>query len=241
MKGVILAGGEGTRLRKFSNGRNKHTVEVGGQPMITYPLRTLGALGCEGVVIVTSPTGLGDIREIVGDGNQFDMDVAYVIQEQPLGTANALQKAEGHIDDVFPLICGDVFIDPTPQPTTTQRPTLFWNEFELGNRHTVYIPSTAEVPAELIEKPTDEYLRERKAGKKAVVFYLYDQEVFNVIPGVGKSARGELELEDLHRHYLDKLGEEIMQQHTGFFGDMGTPDGLARVEDYIYKKTTAEF
>lgn len=234
MKGVILAGGEGTRLREISSGKNKHTVEVGGQPMITYPLRTLGSLGCEGVVIVTSPTGLGEIREIVGYGSQFNMDVTYAIQEQPLGTANALQQAEGSMEGVFALICGDVFIDPTPQ-TTIQRPTLFWNEFELGNRHTVYIPSTTETPAELIEKPTDEYLRTRKAGRKAIVFYLYDLEVFKVIPRVGKSARGELELEDLHKYYLDKLGEEIMEQHTGFFGDMGTPDGLARVEDYIYK------
>src|SRR5258708_16896232 len=147
MKGVILAGGEGTRLREHSAGKNKHTVEVGGRPMITYPLRTLGAIGCEDVVIVTSPTGLEDIKEIVGYGTDFNVDVTYRIQKEALGTANALQQAEHDINGLFPLICGDVFLDPTPK--RVHEPTLFYNEYEFGDQHTVWVPEQNA----LIEKP----------------------------------------------------------------------------------------
>jgi glucose-1-phosphate thymidylyltransferase len=236
VKGVILAGGEGTRLRHLaeqSGVSNKHAVEVGGQPMITHPLRTLGEWGCKDVVIVTSPKGENDIREIVGDGSQFEMGVEYAIQKEPLGTANALQQTEGRLDAVFPLICGDVYVDPTPQPSTTERPTLFYTNFPLGIRHTVYFPASDETPAELIEKPSPELMAARNADPNAVMFYFYDPEVFDVIPSLKQTARGELELEDLHRHYLEKYGPEVMQEHIGFAGDMGTPEGLARVEDYI--------
>jgi glucose-1-phosphate thymidylyltransferase len=232
MRGVILAGGEGTRLRDMSGGRNKHVVEVGGQPMISYPLQTLAEWGCKDVVIVTSPKSLDDISQVVEDTGSSGMSVDYAIQEKPLGTANALQQAKDMVDEVFPLICGDVFIDPTPQPETLERPTLFFTDFEFGNRHTVYVPSTSESPATLVEKPDPKL----NLGNRAVMFYFYDPDVFEVIPKISESARGELELEDLHRFYLDKYGEEVMQEHEGFVGDMGTPDGLARVEGFLKTK-----
>lgn len=222
MKGVVLAGGEGTRLRELSGGRNKHTVEVAGSPMITYPLRTLGDIGCDDVVIVTSPEGERDISTIVGDGSEFELGVSYAVQQSPLGTADALSKVQGRVEGVFPLICGDVYLDPTPD--RADRPTLFFNEYEFGDRHTVWVPETDE----LIEKPDPKL----NLGRRAIVFYFYDDEVFSIIPTITESARGELELEDLHRFYRHQRSAEIVE-HRGFFGDMGTPDGLARVEGYI--------
>jgi glucose-1-phosphate thymidylyltransferase len=218
MRGVLLAGGEGTRLREVTGGKNKHTVEVGGQPMITYPLETLVKLGCQDVVIVTSPTGLDDIKDIVGHGDSFGTDVTYRIQPEAKGTADALAKAEG-VSGTFPLIMGDVFMDPSP--ARVDKPTLFWNEFPTGHHHSVWHPETNTI----IEKPVQDI------GKRAVVFYFYDERVFDFIPTIQPSERGELELVDIHRYYLENGAE--MKQHAGFFGDMGTPAGIKRVEDYL--------
>lgn len=230
MKGVILAGGSGTRLRELSGGRNKQTVEVAARPMIHYPVKTLAELGCRDVVIVSSPTGVGELAQLVGDGSDFGVDTTYKIQAEPKGTADALSKAAGQIDGLFPLIMGDVFLDPTPTPVT--EPTLFWNEFETGHHHSVIdIPNRT-----VIEKPPDDVVA--RIGKKAVVFYYFDQTVFDFIPSIKPSERGELELIDIHQFYLDN-GAAI-QQHDGFFADMGTPAGIARMQDYVAAKSNGD-
>lgn len=225
MKGVILAGGTGSRLREITNGRNKHTIQVGEKPMILYPLETLGKVGCDEVVIVTDPKDQADLGAIVGDSSRFGMNVTYTPQDKPLGTADALYRVKGQVEGVFPLIMGDVLIDPPPQPVT--EPTLFWNDFELGNQHSVWVPETNQI----IEKPVEDL------GRRAIIFYFYDDKVFDFIPSIKPSERGELELVDIHNFYLQN-GAQV-KQHKGFFGDMGTPAGLKRVEKYLRQKKVA--
>jgi len=216
MTGVLLAGGTGTRLAELSGGMNKHAVEVSGRPMIHYPLLNLKNMGCDSVVIVTSPEGIDDLAPLVAE---IDIDVTYRIQPEPGGSAQALGYAEDAVEGVFPVLCADTYFDPKLPPAT--KPTLFWNDYAYGHLHSVWNPETNEI----VEKPL------RDIGKRAIVGYYYDDRVFDVIRSLEPSDRGELELVDLHRFYLENGAD--MVEHKGFFGDMGTPGGLYRVEMHI--------
>jgi glucose-1-phosphate thymidylyltransferase len=208
MNGIILAGGNGSRLNEISKGANKHTVEVAGQPMIDYPLQTMKHLGAE-PVIVSRP------------GESFG-DYPHVYQELPLGMPDAISKAEELVSDEFYVIAGDVYFDPQPEPA--DEPTLYWHEFEGANQHSVWNPETNEI----VEKPT------RDIGSRAIIFYRFDQRVFDVIRHLKPSERGELEMTDIYKWYL--LAGVNMKEYKGFFGDMGTPEGLRRVKQHESKR-----
>lgn len=216
MTGVVLAGGNGTRMHELTGGHNKHAYEVGGQPMIYYPLDNLKAMGCESIVVVTSPEGLDDLAPIL---ESYDMEFIFKIQPEPNGSAAALALAEGEVGGVFPVLCADVYFDP--KLPKVEKPTLFWCDYAYGNLHSVWNPETGEI----IEKPV------RDIGKRAIVGYYYDERVFDVINSLEPSDRGEIELVDLHRFYLENGAD--MVEHKGFFGDMGTPGGIMRVEKHI--------
>jgi len=218
--GVILAGGEGTRLGNYRP-YNKHLSLVYSQLMIEYPVQTLLDMGIEHAQIVSNPQGVADMFRIYGD-NINGLDVSYETQYHPNGTADAL----GHtaLDGTFPVLCGDVYFDPAPPPSEV--PVLYYHEFEGAQNHSVYDPETNTI----IEKPI------RNIGKRAIVAYYYDQKVYDVIKTLKPSERGELELIDLHNWYLQN-GADI-KEYKGFFGDMGTPDGLLRVANHIAQKRT---
>lgn len=218
MKGVVLAGGNGTRMAELTGGHNKHGYEIEGQPMIYYPLDNLKSMGCDSAVVVTSPEGIADLEPILKD---YDMDITFKIQPEPKGSADALGYAEGEVEGVFPVLCGDVYFDP--HLPKSDKATLFWNDYPYGHLHSVWNPETGEI----IEKPL------RDIGKRAIVAYYYDERVFDVIKGLEPSERGEIELVDLHRFYL-KNGAEMVE-HKGFFGDMGTPGGVYRVGMHIHR------
>jgi glucose-1-phosphate thymidylyltransferase len=218
MRGVILAGGEGTRLQGLTNGHNKHSYEVSGKPMILYPLDNLKAMGCDSAVIVTNEKGMEDLPPIVAN---HDLEVSFRVQKVAAGAADALSHAEDLVSGVFPVLCGDVYFDP--KLPKSEVPTLFWCDYAFGHLHSVWNPETGEI----IEKPL------KDIGKKAIVGYYYDERVFEVIQNLEPSERGELELVDLHRFYLENDAD--MVEHKGFFGDMGTPGGLERVEYHIQR------
>jgi glucose-1-phosphate thymidylyltransferase len=206
-------------MHELTGGHNKHTYEVAGKPMIYYPLENLKAMGCDSAVIVTSPEGIGDLAAVLKDGSELGLDLTYKVQPEPGGSAQALGFAEGEVKGVFPVLCGDVYFDP--KLTKKWSPTLFWCDYAYGNMHSVWNPETNEI----IEKPL------RDIGKRAIVGYYYDDRVFDVIRGLEPSAKGEIELVDLHRFFLEDGAD--MVEHKGFFGDMGTPGGLLRVENHI--------
>lgn len=216
--GVILAGGEGNRLGTYRP-YNKHLSLVYDRLMIEYPVQTLLDMGIEHAQIVSTPDGVADMFRIYGD-NINGLDVSYETQYHPAGTADAL----GHtaLDGTFPVLCGDVYFDPAPG--FTDRPTLYWHEFEGGQNHSVWDPETNAIT----EKPV------RDIGKRAIVAYVYDEQVYDVIKTLKPTERGELELIDLHNWYLQN-GAEV-REYKGFFGDMGTPDGLLRVANHIAGK-----
>lgn len=209
MKGVILAGGTGSRL---GMPYNKHAAPVYDKPMIEYPLHTMREAGADHIIIVSTPSGVGELAGTIEDST----DIEYRVQEEPKGMADALGQAA--IKGNFLVLCGDVYFDrPLPK---SDKPALIYAEFEGAQNHTVWNPETNE----LVEKPKQDI------GKRAVVAYYFDDRVFDLIRDVQPSKRGELELIDIYRYYLDNGAE--MLEYTGFFGDMGTPDGLLRVANH---------
>ena len=218
MTGIILAGGEGVRMHELTGGENKHGYPVLNNPMIHYPLDNLRAMGCDSAVIVTSPAGAETLSSLLED---YPMDLTFRVQPEPKGSAEAILYAEDDVKGVFPVLCGDVYFDP--KLPKADKPTLFWCDYAYGHLHSVWDPETGEI----IEKPL------RDIGKRAIVGYYYDERVFDVIRGLEPSERGEIELVDLHRFYLENGAD--MVEHKGFFGDMGTPGGLQRVERHLEK------
>ncbi len=217
MKGVLLAGGEGKRLH---NGvYNKHLAYVYDRLMIEYPLQTLGKMGCDQVLIIGSPQSTPDITRLLGDGSKYGLDLSYKIQREAKGSAHALSLAEGYTNGVFPMLCGDVYFDPTP--LTSTEPILIYNEFEGANNHSVWDPETNTIT----EKPI------RDIGRRAIVASYYDDRVYDLIRTLKPTERGEIELVDIHKFYLEN-GAAIIE-HQGFFSDMGTPNGLLKVANHI--------
>jgi glucose-1-phosphate thymidylyltransferase len=211
-RGVILAGGNGTRLSEYSNGLNKHAVEVAGRPMIEYPLQTLEEMGITDVTIVTSPSGYEDLSPLVSG-------VEWRLQEEALGMAHALGCAAVK-EDVFVVLCGDCYHDPAPKLDGGVQ--LWWTKQEAGNNGAVWNAEKNRI----VEKPTKDL-----GGLAIIGARVYDQAAIRMIDSLKPSARGELELVDIDNWYLSN--ELEMTHYGGFFGDMGTPDGLARVEGHI--------
>lgn len=216
MRGIVLAGGTGSRMESLTGGENKHAYPVLNNPMIHYPLDNLKAMGCDSAVVVTTPEGAETLPALLED---YPMELIFRVQPEPNGSGDAIAYAEGDVEGVFPVLCGDVYFDP--KLPKADKATLFWCDYAFGHLHSVWNPETNEI----IEKPL------KDIGKRAIVGYYYDERVFDVIRGLEPSARGEIELVDLHRFYLENGAD--MVEHKGFFGDMGTPSGLQRVEGHL--------
>lgn len=225
MRGVVLAGGAGTRMRPVTEAYSKPMVTVYDRPAIEYPLNTLREMGCDSAVVVASPQSIGEIAGYFKEGDRVGLDLTYKVQAEPRGVADAVSKARELVSGVFPLLLGDTYFDPAlPQQT---EPTLFWHEFEHGTNHSVWLPE-ADI---IVEKP-----RYIDIGRKAVVGYYYDEAVFDFIDGMTPAQSGELEIVDIHNFYRDRGAQFV--EHKGFFGDMGTPEGLRRVVNHVAQVQT---
>lgn len=220
MRGVVLAGGEGSRMRPASEAYSKAMVTAYDRPAIEYPLNTLQEMGCDSAVVVASPRSIGEIANYLQEGERVGLDIVYRTQSHPKGVADALSKADGLVEGTFPLLLGDVYLDPPPPPQT--EPTLFWHKTELANNHSVWNPEADAI----VEKP-----RYIDLGNRAIIGYYYDERVFDFINAMTPAQSGELEIVDIHNYYR-KLGARFVE-YTGFFGDMGTPEGLHRVTKHI--------
>jgi glucose-1-phosphate thymidylyltransferase len=228
VRGIILAGGSGSRMRPATEAVCKSALLVYDKPMIHYPLTTLAEMGCDSAVVVASPSGVGDIAQMIKDGSDYSLDVMYAVQNQPGGVAQALGRAERSMkgQGVFPLVLGDCYYDPAP-PTQTE-PTLFWTDYFNAHAHSVWHPESGMI----IEKPREL----RDIGTRAIISYFYDEQVFNYIRGMKPAHNsGELEIVDIHNFYRN-LGAPIVE-FTGWFGDMGAPEGIVRVAQHLHEKT----
>lgn len=211
MTGVILAGGNGTRLRPLTNIVNKHLLPVYDKPMIEYPIKTLKDMGCTDIVIVSGGEHIGGFAEYLGEG------YTYRVQSQAGGIAQALQCAKGLVSGVFPVILGDNYFSYAPEMPTA--PTVFTKAVDDPERFGVYHNG------QIIEKPTNP-----ESNQAVVGLYVYDESVFDYIETLTPSARGELEVTDINNIYLSK-GAEVVP-YDGYWSDMGTFNSLMEVAKY---------
>lgn len=218
MTGVILAGGNGTRLRPLTNVANKHLLPVYDKPMIYYPIQTLIDYGCDEIVIVSGGENIGGFAELLKDGSEWGVRFTYRVQNGADGVAGALLCAEGLVDGSFPVILGDNYLSESPKKSF--QPMVFLKEVDDPERFGVY------QEGQIVEKPAN------PTSNKAVIgFYIYDDDVFNYIRTLNPSDRGELEITDVNNWYLKQGCRAVT--YDGYWSDMGTFNSLREVSNRL--------
>ena len=212
MKGVVLAGGQGTRLHPLTKVSNKHLLPVYDRPMIDYPIQTLKDMGCDDIIIVSGGEHIGGIAEYLGGG------YTYRVQDSASGIAGALACAEGLVDGIFPVILGDNYFSEAPD--YHGKPTLYLKDAPDPSRFGVYHEGV------IVEKPSDPPSRDVVTG-----LYVFDLGVFDFIRTLKPSARNELEITDVNNWYL--RNDCLVVNYHGVWLDMGTFDSLLIATTYI--------
>lgn len=234
MKGIILAGGLGSRLAPMTHVTNKHLLPVYDRPMIYYPIRQLVGAGIEEILIVTGGNSAGDFLRLLGNGRQFGLrHLNYTYQEGEGGIAEALGLAEYFADnDSIAVILGDnIFEHPVKAAVDAYRqdPTgamVLLKEVDDPHRFGVARFEGDRI-AEIIEKPIDPPSNMAVTG-----CYLYDSRVFEIIHALNPSERGELEITDVNNRYLEW---GALRHHTveGWWTDAGTIASLHRASNMV--------
>ncbi|MBW3535895.1 MAG: NTP transferase domain-containing protein [Gemmatimonadetes bacterium] len=235
MKGVILAGGLGTRLYPLTKITNKHLLPVYDRPMIYYPLQQLVHAGVEDILIVTGGNNAGDFLRLLRNGREFGLEhVNYTYQEGEGGIAEALGLAEHFAEDEpMCVILGDnIFQNPIAPAVRAYEEAggrggmILLKEVDDPERFGVAVLEDGRV-ARILEKPKDPPSRLAVTG-----CYLYDSRVFEIIHGLEPSQRGELEITDVNNHYI-AWGELRHHELEGWWTDAGTVPSLHRAARLI--------
>lgn len=226
MKGIILAGGEGTRLYPLTKITSKQLLPVYDRPMIFYPLQTLLEAGIKDILIIVAPKRAGDFLNLLGSGKEFGARFTYEIQDNPEGLAQAFIIGETFIgNDNVTLILGDnLFEDAFAEAIKNFKggAHVFAKEVPDPERFGVVKVDEQNNALLIAEKPK-EYI----SNLAITGIYLYDNRVIEAAKSLTPSARGELEIVDLHNWYLQK-GELKVDKIQGEWIDAGTFDSLAK-------------
>ena len=237
-KGVILAGGTGSRLYPLTKVTNKHLLPVYDRPMIYYPLETLKKMGCKDILIVSGREHCGDILNLLGSGRDMGLKLSYEIQDEAGGIAHALSLAERFVGSSNVVVClGDNIFDDD----------ITIEGFEVGARiflKPVHDPERFGV-AEL-EKGNDckvisieEKPETPKSNFAVTGLYVYDNKVFNYIKNLTPSERGELEITDVNNFYV-KDGLMTCQLLESWWSDAGTFESLLKASSLVANKKLCE-
>ena len=234
MKGVILAGGLGSRLRPLTLVTNKHLLPVYDKPMIYYPIQALVNAGIDDILIVTGGEHAGDFLKLLKNGKDLNINhLEYAYQEGEGGIADALKLAEDFADgDKICVILGDNIIEGNLRKAAgdffTQKSgaKLLLKEVHDPERFGVVRFENDKI-TEIIEKPTDPPSNLAVTG-----IYFYDRDVFEFCNSLEPSARGELEITDVNNFYL-KRGDLTHEVLEGWWTDAGTFDSLLRASKMI--------
>lgn len=223
-KGVILAGGNGTRLRPLTNITNKHLLPVWNKPMILYPLQTLLDMGIKDILIVTGGEYLGQFVDLLGSGSTYGCNLTYKVQDEAGGIAQALLLAEDFVDSQFSVILGDnIFEGSVEVPTTCG---LVVKEVTDPERFGVLFMNKIE------EKP-----KQPKSDMAVTGLYFYTPDIFKFIRTLKPSERGELEITDVNNWCIENLQTSIIP-HGGFWSDAGTFDSLFKATQWAKSQYT---
>ncbi len=228
MKGVILAGGTGSRLLPLTRVTNKHLLPVGIYPMIFYPIYKLKQAGIYEILIVTGREHMGDVMELLGSGRDFGVEFTYRVQDEAGGIAQALGLAKHFVgNDNCVVILGDnIFEDditPYVNNYKNQEEGAKILLKEVSDPHRFGVPEIKDGKILRIEEKP----KKPKSNFAVTGIYMYDSEVFEIIKTLKPSARGELEITDVNNTYLEKekLTYDILK---GWWTDAGTPESLFR-------------
>jgi glucose-1-phosphate thymidylyltransferase len=236
MKGVILAGGTGSRLYPLTKVTNKHLLPVYDKPMIFYPIRTLIDAGIKDILIVSGRGHAGDFLELLGSGAEFGVRFTYEIQDEAGGIAQALSLAENFADeDNVTVILGDnIFQDSETLYNTIKSfdsgSQIFLKQVSDARRFGVAeVDDSSKKVLSIEEKPENP-----KSDYAVTGLYVYDNRVFDFIKQLKPSGRGELEITDVNNWYI-KQGEMKYSVLDGFWSDAGTFESLLRAGMMVQK------
>jgi len=236
MRGIILAAGSGTRLYPITRGVSKQLLPVYDKPMIYYPLSTLMLAGIRDILVIVAPQDASDFQRLLGDGAQFGVDISYTVQERPDGLARAFILGAEHIgSESVALILGDNIFHGPGVGTNLRR----FRQVEGGSIFAYWVanPSAYGV-VEFDSAGTALALEEKPAKPKSNYavpgLYFYDNDVIEIARSLRPSARGELEITDLNRVYLEKgrLSVEVLPRGTAWL-DTGTFDSLLEAGNFV--------
>jgi glucose-1-phosphate thymidylyltransferase len=238
VKGVILAGGSGTRLHPLTRITNKHLLPLYDRPMVTYAVEALVQAGIAELMLVTGGTHAGEFFRLLGNGRDYGLDLlTYAYQEQAGGIADALGLADHFVarEKVCVMLADNIFegsLEPIvsnfEQQSSGARIVLSPVEADEHLRHLGVAVMNGETVTEIIEKP------ESPPSKYAVTgIYFYDEQVWDVVPTLEPSGRGELEITDVNNWYVGR-GEMEADVIEGFWGDAGESiDAYYEVNDFV--------
>ena len=236
MRGIILAGGLGTRLYPITMGVSKQLLPVYDKPMIYYPLSTLMMVGIRDIQVITTVLDAAAFERILGDGSQFGINISYAVQGHPEGLAQAFVISAGHIgSDSVALALGDnIFYGPGLGTNLRRHQQLSGGAIFA---YWVANPSAygvVDFGADGIAFSIEEKPATPKSNYAVPGLYFYDNDVIEIARGLKPSARGEYEITDINRTYLDqgRLAVEVLARGTAWL-DTGTFDSLADAGDYI--------
>lgn len=236
LRGVILAGGSGTRMKPATSVTNKHLLPIysdqGALPMIFYPINTLVKCGVTDILIISSKDHSGPIIQNLADGFSFGANFTYKIQDVNrvvMGIASALKLARDFTKkDPFAVILGDNFYEDSFKDeflgfenSCEKSARIFLKEVPDPERFGVYSDG------EIIEKP-----KNPKSNMAVTGLYLYHSSVYDIAENLKPSRRGELEITDVNQYYCKNNSMDISSVE-GFWSDMGTPQSIQRTQEFI--------
>ena len=240
MKGIVLAGGSGTRLYPITKGISKQLLPIFDKPMVYYPITTLMTAGIRDILIISTPVDLPLFKRLLGTGEDWGMRFSYAEQQQPNGIAEAFIIGREFIgeDDVCLILGDNIFhgagMDAmvrraAESVSTTRRATIFGYKVDHPERYGVVSFDAEGRATEIIEKP-----QEPKSNYAVTGLYFYPNDVVDIASGIVPSARGELEITTVNQTYLEReeLNVEIMDRGFAWL-DTGTHDSLAEASIFV--------